>query len=378
MEAAFAIIAGLIAYVFAVFPVLLMAIGRIPDRRRSRSRRGVTPTVAVLVAARNERGCIAEKIRNTLASVYPPERLTMYIGSDGSTDGTDAVVEQHAGPRVRLVPFPAGPGKAAVINGLARQAEADVLVMSDADVRMDPNAIAALAGHFSDPRVGAVCARRSDRRRGTAGIARQARLYNAYEGAVKRGEGRLGRVLGGNGSLYAMRSALFRPLPPGVPDDFVGILRVMERGYAVRYEDGAVSREVLPVAAGPEFARRRRTVARGIRGLWTVRGLLNPFRYPLTAFLLLSHKVLRWAAGFLLLALLALNVLLLTRPLFAVLFAAQVLFYTLSVLTPPLRPLRAARYFVLLNLAAMAGVLDVLRGRDWRRWDVARPQGACP
>lgn len=373
MEPLFLTLAGLLLYVFFLFPALLALPALFPRRKVAA---GYQPSVAVLVAARNEQDRIAAKIANTLASEYPRENLRILVGSDGSSDGTDAEVRASRDGSVRLVTLPAGTGKTRTINALAREASADILVISDADVSIEPGAIGKLAAHFRDARVGAVCGRRSNTAGGPNTVGSQARLYNRYESAIKKGEGRLGCVLGGNGSLYAIRRELFAELPSGTPDDFVSILRVIERRKKARYESDAVSREDLPHSARHEFRRRRRTTARALRGLWAVRGLLNPLRFPLISALLLSHKLLRWCAGLFMVVLLILNVALLDRPPYARLLWAQLAFYaaaalgTLDVESRLWKPFRTARYFVLMNLGATAGLVDVLLGRDWQSWDV--------
>jgi cellulose synthase/poly-beta-1,6-N-acetylglucosamine synthase-like glycosyltransferase len=374
MVTAFFILLGLLLYIFLFFPLALVLLAAFNRQRRDTSE---APSVAVLIAARNEQPRIAAKIANTLASRYPPDKLTVLIASDGSTDGTDDEVRACRDPRVRLVSLSPGVGKTSAINRLAQDAKAEILIVSDADVLIHADAIRNLARHFSNPRVGAVCGRRSDRSR-TANASWPARLYNLYEGALKRGEGRLGRVLGGDGSLYALRRVCFRPLPPDVPDDFISVLRVLEQGGRVFYDKNAVSWEELEVSDLTEFKRKRRTVARGVRGLWTVRGLLNPLRFPLISFLLLSHKILRWCAGFFLLALLLLNAALCRQAFFQWFLAAQLLFYgmavagSLAVRHPLSKPLKMVRYFALTNLAAACGIIDVLLRRDWSSWTVQR------
>jgi hypothetical protein len=43
-----------------------------------------------------------------------------------------------------------------------------------------------------------------------------------------------------------------------------------------------------------EFRRKIRTMARGLATLWYKRHLLDPFRYGLFAWMLWSHKLIRW------------------------------------------------------------------------------------
>jgi hypothetical protein len=239
-----------------------------------------------------------------------------------------------------------------------------------------------LAAPFADARVGAVCGRRSHHDAPLTGLRGPARLYNLYESTIKRGEGRLHRVLGADGSLYALRRTLFRPIPAGVPDDFVAVLRVLEAGARVLYENDAVSRERLAADSAYQFTRKRRTVARGVRGLWLVRALLNPLRFPLTSFLLLSHKVLRWCTPIFLASLFVVSALLARRPWGLAALLAQASFYLAAwagAAVPAMKPLRlvqAIRFFVIVNAATAAGLWDVARGRAWSTWESQAGSGA--
>jgi len=382
MEYVFFILVGLLLYVFAIFPLVLRLTCLF---RRAKNPPPFEPTVSILTAARNERQNIAEKIANTFASDYPADKLRMVILSDGSTDGTEDVVRALGNKRVRLITVSPGQGKTSAINTMAQDADGDIMVISDADILIEGKAIRELVKHFSDPAVGAVCGHRSDNETRLSGTGESTRLYNSYESATKKAEGAIGRVIGGDGSLYAMRRSCFRPLPAGVPDDFVNILRVLESGKKVLYEENSFSWEKLSGNGTGEFSRKRRTVARGIRGLLAVSGLLNPFRFPVVFFLILSHKLLRWMAGWMMIALLVISVLLASKPFFLWCLAAQLLFYSAGMILKkgipfllPSRLTKIVNYFTMSNLAACVGLVDVIRGKNWDSWKTQRNEPLLP
>src|SRR6185503_12633420 len=178
---------------------------------------------------------------NSLALKYPAHRFEVLIGSDGSTDGTNEIVQLCEDTRVRLSAA-ARAGKTTVLNRCIPMAQGDIIVLSDANTMIEPEAIEALVRHFEDPDVGAVCGK--------------LRLYNPtkqdyeesaywnYESLIKFYEGKRGSVVGANGGLYAIRRRLFTKLPPStIVDDFVIPLRILEQGYQVVYEAGAVAHE---------------------------------------------------------------------------------------------------------------------------------------
>ena len=73
MEVIFWLLAAVVVYVYAGYPLLLVGVVR---TRRSRPvRKGeIEPGVTLIVSAFNEAAVIAEKIRNSLALDYPARK----------------------------------------------------------------------------------------------------------------------------------------------------------------------------------------------------------------------------------------------------------------------------------------------------------------
>ena len=63
-----------------------------------------SPSVSVLIAARNEEQDIGWKIAETLAWDYPPEKLHILVASDASEDSTDEIVREFSGTRSHAGP----------------------------------------------------------------------------------------------------------------------------------------------------------------------------------------------------------------------------------------------------------------------------------
>jgi hypothetical protein len=102
--------------------------------------------IAVLLPVRNEAGRVGPCLESLLAQ-RGAENLTIYVLDDGSTDGTAEVVRSRAGDKVRLLtgaPLPDGwLGKPHACRQLAdAAADAGVLSFVDADVVLEPDAIA--------------------------------------------------------------------------------------------------------------------------------------------------------------------------------------------------------------------------------------------
>jgi cellulose synthase/poly-beta-1,6-N-acetylglucosamine synthase-like glycosyltransferase len=379
----------LLVHTYFFYPLILVAMDGVAqafhnlrasrtDSQRREVRTGLAPSVSLVVAAYNEAGCIQQKLENSLALKYPSERFEVLIGSDGSTDGTNEIVQGCTDPRVRLSAA-ARAGKTTVLNRCIPMAQGDIIVLSDANTMIEPEAIEALVKHFEDPDVGAVCGK--------------LRLYNPtqkdyeesaywnYESLIKLYEGKRGSVVGANGGLYAIRRRLFMKLPPStIVDDFVIPLRILEQGYKVVYEAGAVAHEETTEDYGKEFGRRARIAAGNFQSLKLVPRLLLPTAgFP--AFAFWSHKLLRWCAPALMAVALVVNLFLLDSMFYRLTLFAQAMFYALAYLGKAgvlkgtgRRVASVAYYFVTMNLAIVVGFWRFLRNAQKAAWDrTARP-----
>jgi cellulose synthase/poly-beta-1,6-N-acetylglucosamine synthase-like glycosyltransferase len=376
--AAFLACAGTVGFAYAGYPLVVWLLARafgraaVPPPVESAD----LPTVSLLVVAHNEAADIDARIRNALALNYPPGKLEIVIASDGSTDGTDAIVAGYADRGVRLLAFRENRGKAAALDAAVPLLTGDVIVLSDANTQMDPEAVRQLAAWFADPTVGVVC--------GTLVLTDPATgcnadgLYWRYETFLKKCEGRLGALLGCNGAIYAVRRSVFPRVPAGtIVDDLVIPLAARRAtGCRVVYDPHAVAHEETAPDVRAEFRRRARIGAGGFQSIARLWPLLSP-AHGWVSFTFLAHKVLRWLSPFALLGMLILNVPLLDVPGFGWVLAAQVGFYATAALVACLpcrsRALRVARLttmFAAMNLALLVGFVRWVSGTQggtWRR-----------
>lgn len=169
--------------------------------------KNLEPTVSLIITAHNEEEIIKSKLENSLALNYPLEKLQIIIASDGSTDGTVRLAEEHHEVEVLDLSWM---GKTTAQNEAVKRASGDIVVFSDANAYYEPNAIRELVKWFVDSSVGCVCGEL--RYRGKS----QEVLYWKYEVMVKGLESRTGRLLGANGSIYAIRKTNYINLPEDV------------------------------------------------------------------------------------------------------------------------------------------------------------------
>jgi cellulose synthase/poly-beta-1,6-N-acetylglucosamine synthase-like glycosyltransferase len=373
-----------VVHSYVLYPLLLISLDAVAqaagawgylggvERRRPPAQLGL-PSVSVLVAAFNEAGCIARRIENLLDQDYPADKLEIFVGSDASTDETDAIVTRYASRGVKLSRG-ARAGKAGVLARLLGLARGDVLVLTDANTDFERDAIRRLVQPLRDPAVGLVCGRLRLHTPLGAPVAESA--YWRLESLLKLYESRRGCVMGANGAIYAVRKHLFPAMPEGtVVDDFVAALRVLLGGYEVRYEPEAVAHEESAPDHGGEYKRRVRIAAGCFRALHQHRHLLSP-SHGFTAFALWSHKVLRWLVPHALIVAMVTNALLAGQNhLYAALFIAQCGGYfiaTLGLLGAAPRHLRsvaeAAAHFVEMNVALFVGFIRYSSGGQGQTW----------
>lgn len=124
------------------------------------------PRVAVIVPAWNEGAVIGTTIEHLIGMEYPSDRLRVYVVDDASTDETPAVVQEkaaeHFGRVFHLRRKRGGQGKAHTLNhGIAHVLGndwAEAILIIDADVLFERDALRKMTRHLSDPDVGAVTA----------------------------------------------------------------------------------------------------------------------------------------------------------------------------------------------------------------------------
>jgi hypothetical protein len=371
---------GLVAYVYVGYPLLLFLISRVWARPVRQA--PITPRVTMIIAAYNEERAIAAKIDNTLALDYPPDRLEILVASDGSTDATDRIVAERYAGRATLLALPRA-GKTAAQNRAAEVATGEILVFSDATTMYDRGAVRAMVANYADPTVGSVGGDVRYLREGEAVAGKGRQLYWSYEAAIRRWESRIYSVIGATGCIYSLRRALYTPLDPAAISDFVQPAKALLRGFRSVVEDDAVCHEVAEsTELGDELSRRARVVLRGLRGVGYMPEMLNPFRHPWLCFQLVSHRLVRWAVPFFLLAALASSACLLERPLYQALFALQVGFYLAAAAALVLDRLgiRAPGlfvplYFCMINLAPLVALWALCRGEKKVVWETGpQPQ----
>ena len=183
----------LVAHTYVLFPLLLnwLAQGRVQNQRVYLPNAPDLPAVDILLAAHNEEAVIEEKVRSTFATTYPLDKLRLLVGSDNSSDRTNELLQRLSQefPQLQFEVFGQRTGKPTVIETLARQATAPVLVLTDANVFFAPDTLYQLVKHFQNPAVGLVGGNILNPEHRAAGISGQEKAYLQRENLMKYQEG---------------------------------------------------------------------------------------------------------------------------------------------------------------------------------------------
>ena len=369
---------AMLAYVYVGYPVLVYLVSVLSPKKVVKGK--VRPRVTVLITAFNEEAAIREKLENTLAIDYPADDLEILVASDGSTDRTDEIVREFEGRGVRLFRQEGRVGKTATQNSAVEQATGEIILFSDATTSYRGDVFQTLLPSFADQSVGCVAGRLIyvDEQSTTVGTG--ARSYWNYETFLKMAESRACSLIGASGCLYAVRKSAYEAMYPEACSDFLICTTIYRKGLRSVFEPDAVCFEQTNLHAGDELRMRVRVISQTFTDLWRNRDMLNPFKSGFFAVELISHKALRYAVPFILLAfLLASMVLAGSSTFYAAALAVHVFFYSLafagwvleragkrlSLLAIPL-------YFVLANLASIVGFYKFLRGEKYARWEPIR------
>ncbi len=94
--------------------------------------------MTVIVPVYNERSTVAEIIRR-VRTAEVPVLVDVVVVDDGSTDGTDQVLNAISDSTVRVVRHERNLGKGAAIRTGLGQARGDLVIIQDADLEYDPD-----------------------------------------------------------------------------------------------------------------------------------------------------------------------------------------------------------------------------------------------
>ena len=328
------------------------------------------PEVTLMVCAYNEEDIISEKMSNTHSLDYPADRLHLVWVTDGSTDNTNSILSAY--PDVKIVFSPERRGKSAALKHGIKEVSTEIVMMTDANTMLNPEAIREIVRLMQDPKVGCVSGEKKVMAKSDSDKAAQGEgLYWKYESTLKRLDSELYSAMGAAGELCVIRRQLMTDIPDDtLLDDFVISMEIVRMGYKIAYTSKAFAMEYGSADLHEESKRKRRIAAGGLQSSWRLRSLMNPLRHPVVAFQFVSHRVLRWTiTPVCLFALIPLNTILVLSGegiIYTIIWILQILFYASA-----LAGMRISKYFVFMNLNVFRGMAYLINNTSGT-WEKAK------
>jgi cellulose synthase/poly-beta-1,6-N-acetylglucosamine synthase-like glycosyltransferase len=357
---------SLIALTYVVYPVWQLIF---PGKPMDFTGEFTPPLVSVVFAAYNESSIIEAKIRSIYNTNYPIDKLSVWIGSDLSNDGTDEIIRnlQSEFPQLNLHVNDVRSGKSATINSLIEQTTAEVIIATDANILFKETTIEELVRPIALQKATAVAGTLAYEAGGVINsTATNEKVYLSLENAIRRAESRkYGICFGMEGGLYSMRKSFWKPIPPNTfMEDFFQTVQLIARDQKVLFNEAAIGLEDVSTSLREEYKRKIRISIGNWQNLIRFYPLLFKHPYPF-GILFLMHKVLRWLTPHLyLIALIAglftsqwliISIVLIGLP------VSQFILMSFGLATP-------LAYFYVMNTALFVGFLRYLKGVKSSVW----------
>jgi len=377
METIFWFFIFLILYCYFGYPLVLFVLGIFLEKKPEKKE--IFPSISLLIPAYNEEKVIQKKIENSLELDYPKDKLEIIVASE-SNDKTNEIVKNYEQKGVKLFVYPGREGKQYTIYRTIPHCKGEIIVLTDANGIFQKDALKKLVRNFADKRIGCV-----------SGLLRYVNIlkysfgesegiYWKYESFLKKLESNIFSLLGVNGSIYAIRRELYKPISSYRGDDFDLPIRVILQGYGVILEPEAISEEEIYSTAIANFKRKVVIAGWHFKGaLLLLKESIKRFK-PLLFFELMSHKILRWLIGYFLIFIFLSNLFLLEKSFYFFLFIFQIIFYLLAILGYLIEKkgkklnklINLVYYFCGVNLAATIGVIYGIFGKQKPVWEKVR------
>ncbi len=329
-------------------------------------------SMSLLFCFFNEAEALPVKIENlrALRARYPDLEILAY--DDGSTDGSSKMLEALPG-LLSVVRGDGRRGKAHGMKRLASGAAGEILIFSDANVILDPDAPFSILEYFTDPEIGGVCGALHYRDTSCTATEAVGSLYWRIEERIKRLESRSGNVMGADGSIFATRRELYPDFPDNVLDDFTVSMEVVFRRMRLVHAIDVRAYEYSVSDSSEEFRRKLRIATRAMQTHMVLRPRLRQMSaIDQTKYFL--HKVLRWAGGLFLgiTALSFIGLMTAVSPVLGILALVALVALSGFVVTVPYGPVRKLREVVFAIIATTAGAIRGLRGHNQVTWSPAK------
>ena len=281
--------------IWVAYPLVVGALSLMRPRRRAATTTFPdVPRISVVLATRANADAIRARVANLREASYDGRVVEVIVALDAS--GSEASPDDLAGLEAHVVIGDRPGGKAATLNAGVRAAHHEILIFADTAQTFDTQAFTEMVFALADPRVGAVSGSLHTSPHGASNLAA---WYWRYERRVRHAEARLHSPIGVTGAIYALKRALWEPLPAElILDDLYVPMSLVLKGWRVGFTERARAVDARQFTATQEFRRKVRTLTGVLQLCVWLPGVLNPLRNPVWL-QFIFHKLLRLATPYL-------------------------------------------------------------------------------
>ena len=261
----FFLCAAYVVWLGAVYPRIIthLAQGKtLPDG-------AALPPITVIVPAYNEEDHIVAKMQDLARQDYPPELVTIFVVDNGSTDRTAELADEcHA------IVLDSPRGKISAINTACAQCENNVVVVTDADTTLEPDALRHLVQPLADPVIGAVGGRVAVED-GDGWWSESKVRYHELDWDLRTAEGLVDTAISLDGKLMAWKLSVFAGFPKkAAVDDLLLSLKLRAMDFRAVIQPLAIVHEPGERTWRGELRQIRRRAAISMPPIFEEAGLM--------------------------------------------------------------------------------------------------------
>ncbi|WP_226038875.1 glycosyltransferase [Natrinema sp. DC36] len=261
--------ASLLAVTAAPYICYLLLYAWIRPEGSPADKESAEPTVSIVLPTYNEEQIVETKLEDVLELDYPMEKVELVV-VDSSTDDTRTIIREYIAdleaPELVLLEEDERRGLAPALNDAYDAASNEMVVKTDCDSKLAPDALREAAANLADDEIAAVTGQNVE----VLGGSEVESGYRGVQSHIQQLESHLDSTLIFHGPFSAFENGALLPLDPNsLADDTELALKIRRQGKRVIFDPSVRYME----ASHSEFVKRRKQKDR--RGMGLIRLLVQ-------------------------------------------------------------------------------------------------------